>query len=106
MVRSRVNTEGGSEVEAAIEKAFAAIAEVQPLDKEGENPPLAISASQLFLAAPKERLAEVSVLERKVVGSGLNVSASSHRKSSNAWVDRGSSLDPRDPDVVRVKSAR
>jgi hypothetical protein len=35
MVRSRVKTEGGSEVEAAIEKAFPAIAEAQPLEKEG-----------------------------------------------------------------------
>jgi hypothetical protein len=35
MVRSRVKTEGGSEVEAAIEKAFPAIAEAQPLEREG-----------------------------------------------------------------------
>ena len=34
MVRSRVTTEGGSEVEAAIEKAFPAIAGVQPLEGE------------------------------------------------------------------------
>ena len=35
MVRSRMKTEGGSEVEAAIEKAFPAIAEAQPLEREG-----------------------------------------------------------------------
>jgi hypothetical protein len=35
MVRSRVTTEGGSEVEAAIEKAFPAIADAQPLEREG-----------------------------------------------------------------------
>ena len=34
MVRSRVKTEGGSEVEAAIEKAFPAIAEAQPLERD------------------------------------------------------------------------
>lgn len=34
MVRSRVTTEGGSEVEAAIEKAFPAIAGAQPLESE------------------------------------------------------------------------
>jgi hypothetical protein len=65
MVRSRVKTEGGSEVEAAIEKAFPAIAEAQPLDKEGENSLLAISAFQRFQAALKVRLAEVPVLERR-----------------------------------------
>ena len=64
VVRSRVTTEGGSEVEAAIEKAFAAIAEVQPLKKKGENPQLAISVSQQSQAALKDRLAEVPVLER------------------------------------------
>jgi hypothetical protein len=35
MVRSRVKTEEGSEVEAAIEEAFQAIAEAQPLEREG-----------------------------------------------------------------------
>ena len=43
-----METEGGSEVEAAIEKAFPAIAEVQPLGKEGDNPLLALSASEQF----------------------------------------------------------
>jgi hypothetical protein len=35
MVRSRVKTERGSEVEAAIQEAFPAIAEAQPLEREG-----------------------------------------------------------------------
>jgi hypothetical protein len=34
MVRSRVTTEGGSEVEAALEKAFPAIAKAQPLERD------------------------------------------------------------------------
>ena len=37
MLRSRMKTEGGSEVEAAIEKAFPAIAEGQPLERRDER---------------------------------------------------------------------
>lgn len=38
--------------------------EVRPPEKEGENPLLAISASQQFQATLKDRLAAVPVLER------------------------------------------
>ena len=90
VVRSRVTTEGGSEVEAAIEKAFATIAEVQPLEKEGEP-----SAGDLGLPAvpgsaqgPLGRGPGAGTL--KVVGSGLSVSASNDREARAAWrrVDR------------------
>jgi hypothetical protein len=71
MVRSRVKTKGGSEVELAIGKAFPAIAKAQLLEKEGENPLLAISAFQQFQAALKDRLAEVPVGQR-LQRAGLN----------------------------------
>ena len=81
MVRSRVETEGGSEVEAAIEKAFPAITEVQPLGKEGDNPLLALSASHQFQAALKDRLAEVRCWNAESRRIGISVSAPNDREA-------------------------